>query len=74
MGIIPSPEEMQMMDTVRRLRQLGFPTDMDKLIAHANDGAIKLLPMNKRVPDERKDTEVKETPFPGEFTPLRIPG
>jgi len=73
MPIMPTPEEMQMQETIRRLRRCGYTDDMDKLLELADDNKpVKLLHIEKKVPDERKDTKVKETPFPGEFTPLRI--
>jgi hypothetical protein len=77
MAVMPSPEEMQMQETLRRLRRCGFTDDMDKLINLGSDKdgkPVRLLRIEKKVPDERKDTKVKETPFPGEFTVMRIPG
>ncbi len=70
---IPSPEEMQMMESMRRLRQMGHAEDaIDKLYMSRNP--TDLLPAPKKEPDERKDTKVKEAPFPGEFSVMRISG
>jgi len=81
MAVMPSPEEMQMEETRRRLRKLGYSDeiensghtdDMDKLMILSAVQPWRMVPASKRKSDERKDTKTKEAPFPGEFTPLRI--
>ena len=89
MGHIPAPEEMLMLETMRRLAQMGHA--IEDIQALVPTKPIRLLPAPDKEfkigsptgvcgwrlvrtddKDETKDTKVKETPFPGEFTPLRI--
>ena len=69
-GFIPSPEEQKMMAMMRRLEQMG------NAIEDFNPAdPVKLLFVGpEKKPDEKPRVKVKESSFPGEFTPLRISG
>lgn len=69
-GFIPSPEEMKMLATMRRLQQMGYV--VEDLEASKETDRLLLVP--KKVPNERKDSETEETAFPGEFSVMRISG
>lgn len=61
-GFIPSPEERKMLAIMRNLQQMGY----------AKEDIEALRPVPEKI-DEKTHTKVKETPFPGEFSVMRIP-
>ena len=68
------PEEQQMQETLRRLRKTGGK-GVEILPMVEKDNCPLLLPTPKKVEsDEIKSSKIKETPFPGEFSLMRIPG
>lgn len=69
---IPSPEEMRMMEIMRRLKNLGYVKETFPNLSNSKSNELLSVPEKK--PNERKDIKTTEGAFPGEFSVMRISG
>lgn len=69
---IPTPEEMQMMETLRRLKNLGYAKETFPHLSNNKFNESPSIPIPEKKSDERKDIKTTEGAFPGEFSVMRV--